>query len=206
MNEFWFYDIKVLLNKNYIMEIWPNSSWGLNRKLNAITRLILLVGIVGYFMTKSIKIVISLLFTLISIIIIYKVKSEHNIKNTDTIKENFENFNVLEKNNIIQDNFTTPTEKNPFMNVLIPEIKYNTNRKKAAPSYNAQISEEINNKSKNKNKKLFRDLGDNINFDVSLRNFHTMPNTSIPNNQIEFAKFCYGNMPSHKDGTFEHRI
>jgi len=33
-----------------------------------------------------------------------------------------------------------------------------------------------------------------------MRNFHTMPNTQIPNNQRSFAEFCYGNMASCKDG------
>ena len=32
-----------------------------------------------------------------------------------------------------------------------------------------------------------------------MRNFYTMPNTQIPNNQKKFAEFCYGNMPSCKD-------
>ena len=34
--------------------------------------------------------------------------------------------------------YTFPTKKNPMMNVLLPEIKYNTDRKPAAPSYNNQ--------------------------------------------------------------------
>ena len=55
---------------------------------------------------------------------------------------------------------------------------------------------------------------DNINFIINkygqsssnnndinnMRNFHSMPNTTIPNGQKAFAEFCYGNMPSCKDG------
>ena len=33
-----------------------------------------------------------------------------------------------------------------------------------------------------------------------MRNFYSMPNTSVPNAQEEFAKFCYGDMKSCKDG------
>ena len=36
-----------------------------------------------------------------------------------------------------------------------------------------------------------------------MRNFHSMPNTTIPNNQKGFAEFCYGNMQSCKDGDSE---
>ena len=31
-----------------------------------------------------------------------------------------------------------------------------------------------------------------------MRNFHSMPNTSVPNNQKDFAMFCYGSMKSLK--------
>ncbi len=34
-----------------------------------------------------------------------------------------------------------------------------------------------------------------------MRNFYAMPNTKIPNNQKDFAMFCYGNMPSCKEGS-----
>ena len=48
----------------------------------------------------------------------------------------------------------------------------------------------------------YQDLGDNLAFEHSMRNFYAMPNTTIPNNQKEFAEFCYGNMPSCKDGDY----
>ena len=44
------------------------------------------------------------------------------------------------------------------------------------------------------------DLGDNLAFDRSMRNFYAMPNTQIPNAQKKFGEFCYGDMPSCKEG------
>ena len=32
-----------------------------------------------------------------------------------------------------------------------------------------------------------------------MHSFYTTPNTTIPNDQDKFAKFCYGNMPSNKE-------
>jgi hypothetical protein len=49
------------------------------------------------------------------------------------------------------------------------------------------------------NKKLYQDLGENLTFQQSMRNFYTNPNTTIPNDQKSFADFCYGNMSSHKE-------
>jgi hypothetical protein len=36
-----------------------------------------------------------------------------------------------------------------------------------------------------------------------MRQFYTTPNTLVPNNQKDFAQFCYGNMASCKDGDTE---
>ena len=49
--------------------------------------------------------------------------------------------------------------------------------------------------------RLFKDLGDNYDFDLGMRNFYTMPNTTIPNDQAGFARFCYGDMISCKEGS-----
>ena len=48
---------------------------------------------------------------------------------------------------VFNDNFTTPTKKNPMMNVLMTDYSDNPERKMAAPSYNKRIAEKINDKS-----------------------------------------------------------
>ena len=40
-----------------------------------------------------------------------------------------------------------------------------------------------------------------MDFEHSMRNFYTNPNTEIPNSQNDFINWCYGNMPSRKEGT-----
>ena len=80
------------------------------------------------------------------------------------------------------------------------EYKYNPKRQPAAPIYNDQIKQQVNENAKSENSRLYKNLGDNIIYENSMRNFHTMPNTKIPNDQKEFALFCYGNMPSCKEG------
>ena len=51
-NSFWLENPNVLLNKNYITEIWPQDNFDLDRKLNSITRLILILAILGFLFTK----------------------------------------------------------------------------------------------------------------------------------------------------------
>ena len=111
----------------------------------------------------------------------------------------------------LENNFTKPTMKNPLMNVSLPEISDDPQRKSAAPAFNPIVEKEINASTKRQiramhkdqpdiDEKLFKDLGDNFNFEQSMRPFYATPNTQVPNDQKSFAEFCYGNMPSCKEG------
>jgi len=198
MTEFWLENPNILLNKNYITEIWPKDNFDLARKLNAITRIIVLMGILGYYLTKSPFIPVSAIVSLIVLVIIFK--SKNKIINEGFTHE-MDNNNSPNLKEILKKEFTMPTQKNPVMNVLINEYTDNPTRKPAAPVYNEDVHQQMNQKAKSKtDKRLFKNLGDNISFENSMRNFYAMPNTEIPNNQKDFALFCYGNMPSCKDG------
>ena len=198
MTEFWLENPNILLNKSYITEIWPKDDFDLARKLNAITRIITIMGILGYYLTKSPFIPVSAIVSLIVLVIIFKSKNK-------IIKEGFpngiDNNNSPNLKEILKKEFTMPTQKNPVMNILMNEYTDNPKRKPAAPIYNEDVHQEMNQKAKSKtDPRLFKNLGDNISFENSMRSFYAMPNTEIPNNQKDFALFCYGNMPSCKDG------
>ena len=102
--------------------------------------------------------------------------------------------------NKIKSSFKHPTKRNPLMNVLLPEIQYDPQRKAAAPAFNPVVEKTIN--AKVADPKLFLDLGDNIAFDASMRNFYSTAATTIPNDQTAFAEFCYGTMPSCRGGDY----
>jgi hypothetical protein len=55
--QFWINDPTILLNKDYIFELWPSSDMYYEQKLNSITRLVILISILGYILTMSIKII-----------------------------------------------------------------------------------------------------------------------------------------------------
>ena len=198
MTEFWLENPNILLNKNYITEIWPKDNFDLARKLNAITRIIVLMGILGYYLTKSPFRPVSAIVSVIVLVIIFK--SKNKIIN-EGFADKMDNNNSPNLKEILKKEFTMPTQENPVMNVLMNEYTDNPIRKPAAPVYNEDVHQEMNQKAKSKtDKRLFKNLGDNISFENSMRNFYAMPNTEIPNNQKDFALFCYGNMPSCKDG------
>ena len=58
-----------------------------------------------------------------------------------------------------------------------------------------------NNKDNKDIGKIFKDVGNNIEFESSMRQFHMNPSTTIPNDQNDFLKYCYGDLPSEKSVT-----
>ena len=57
---FWFNNPKILLDKNHIGELWPNKDLDYASKLNAVTRLVLVLAFFGLVTGNYIKILILL--------------------------------------------------------------------------------------------------------------------------------------------------
>ena len=194
---FWLDNPSILFNKKKIMELWPQSEYSLECKLNAITRLVILLTILGYLFTRNMKILITGIITIGVVVLLYKTQHKKKKLNKKMLKEGFTSPELYEK---VKSSFMKPTQKNPLMNVLLPEIQYNPQRKPAAPAFNPTVEKHINKKVADP--RLFLDLGDNIAFDQSMRNFYATANTTIPNDQKAFAEYCYGSMPSCRGGDY----
>ena len=213
---FWLNDPTILLNKDFILQLWPSSSMSFEQNLNAISRLIIILSILGFLATRSINIIIVGVVTLIVIIILYNTRKP---KLTRT-KEGFSSSNstgspVIDSPKTLQkflnNEFVLTSKKNPLSNVLLTDIADNPTRKAAPPSFNIQVYEDINNNTKkmiqtlnpgikNTNKQLFGDLGEKFEFDQSMSRFYSTPNTKIANDQGAFAEYLYGDMPSCRNG------
>ena len=216
----WFNNPTILLKHDKLTELWITSDMSAEEKLNAITRVVLLFILLGYLITLSIKIVFIGSITLGILLLVYVFRNNYK-----DIKESFTNgmpiYGMSEHDKFrsftdpavyeqIKDRFTQPTVQNPLMNISIPEIEDNPNRKPAAPAFNPSVNSDINNSVKtiisekfeneNINSKLFSDIGDEINFDRSTRQWYSMPNTIIPNDQKAFREFVYADLISGKEG------
>ncbi len=197
VNVFWLDKPSVLLNKKKLTELWPQSNYSFECKLNAITRLVILLTILGYLFTRNMKILVTGIITIGVVVLLYKTQHKKKKLNKKMLKEGFTSPELYEK---VKSSFMKPTQKNPLMNVLLPEIQYNPQRKPAAPAFNPTVEKNINKKVADP--RLFLDLGDNIAFDQSMRNFYATANTTIPNDQKAFAEYCYGSMPSCRGGDY----
>ena len=204
-NQFWLNEPTILFKHNEITHIWPQSSMSSNDKLNAITRLVIILTFLGHLISRNYKIVMTGVVKITSIILLYFFQRNQESRHIN--KEGFSNPDVY---NLIKNNYTEPTKTNPAMNVLMNQITDEPNRKPAAPSYNQAVEKEMNEKTQkfvsdnfadpNIDQRLFKDLGDSFNFDQSMRTWYATPNTQIPNDQQAFAEYLYGDMPSCKDG------
>jgi len=75
--QFWSNDPTVLLNKDYIFELWPTNNMCYEQKLNAITRLIIIITILGYILTMSHRIIIVGTLTIIVIFILFTMRKKN---------------------------------------------------------------------------------------------------------------------------------
>lgn len=207
-NVFWIYNPLTLINVNKITDIWPKNEMKYEEKLNAITRLVIMLTVLGYLITRSVNIAISGFITIILIVFYYKNKEGLTGFNNN----NDNNLDVMEEVSNIepqQQEQTIPNVNNPLMNVMLNEIGDNPHRGTAQDSFDENVYNEINNKTKEQiinnnglDNRLFNDSSDAMEFEQSMRSFYTTANTQIPNAQDEFSQWCYGNMTSRKDGEY----
>ena len=253
---FWGKDPNILFNKDYLFEFFPVETMTYEQKLNAITRLIILLTLVGFLVSSSIRILFICAIIMFSIYLLYESQSPKSKKGDAGGSDSTEGFDTNfstdpERNTLLpsavgsqlmkgiaennlpplttspvedlfreqgrqfpdQENvFDKSTTANPMANILISDYDYNPHKKPAKPAYVTGVVNEINNNTKqmilnslpNKQtdlgKKLFSGLGDNLEFEQSMRQFVSNPATTIPNDQGAFAEFLYGGMTSSKEG------
>jgi hypothetical protein len=87
-----------------------------------------------------------------------------------------------------------PAPANPFMNVLIPEIKYDPERPEAASVEDPAVKQQLDDMFRTN---FFNDPTDVFGKSQDQRQFITMPSTSIPNDRDSFMKWCYNIVPQN---------
>jgi hypothetical protein len=223
---FWTDNPNILLNPSYFTELFPSSDMSYSQKLNAITRIVIILTLVVYLLTRTFR---SIIFGVFSLFSIYLVHHYHTMnKNREDAKrdaftgldgQNSDNNPALYALGKDADSmlgtpmqvFEQPTAQNPFNNVLISDVTGNPNKKPAPPAYNEKVNKTIleaakeavmnaNPEQTDISEKLFKDLGEQLTFEQSMRQFYSNPATLTPDDQQAFAEFCYGSMISCAEG------
>lgn len=186
---FWGDNPTLLFDSRYIQEIWIYDGMDRNQSLNALSRLIIVLSVIGFACFNRI------LFLVIGGILLGCIVLFHNSQ-----KENFDTE---------LSDYQRIDQSNPLNNVLMQDYKYNPMKTAEPKDYGEQKEKSINDKTKqfilqeNKSNSqigdLFKNKGDQFQFEQSLRPFHTNPVTTVDQSEYkDFLKYCYGVLPSDK--------
>jgi hypothetical protein len=180
MTESWTMKPSVLFAKENLSHFIPSSEMTFVEKINAITRFSIYAAIILFLLHGDLFI---FFVPIIGMLFIYFVISQS--QHMESLKEDF--------GNVKKNAYTEPSNDNPFMNSLPFD---NPNRLKAHPpttSTKAKIEKSFDFN-------LYKDVTDVYGNNNSQRQYYTMPSTTTPNAQDEFASWLYNKGPSHKEG------
>lgn len=219
---FWAENPNVLLKPEYLTELFPSGDMSYNQKLNAISRTVILITVLLFAANPT---PMTFIYGIVTFFAIYLVYYYHRSEKDKSDKKRLENMSVMMEGdansnpaiaaltgkNIPAGVFDDPTSQNPFSNVLVTDYAENPEKKPAPPAFNQnvntsiltqakQLVQEANPDQPDIADKLFKDLGEQLFFEQSLRPFYSTSSTTIPNDQQAFSDFCYGSMVSCKEG------
>ena len=193
MSEFWINNPGILFDN--LCNFNPFSEGSVNEQLNNSTRFIIYVCAILAFINNNLH-YLYVGGTLIILIVIYYafICGSSNNNNNNDKKEKFNGNNLIINN-------LDKNSNNPLKNIEIPQYGTKEKTKESPPSflpYNNDITKDIKGK-------MFQDPFDYL-FDKGTRQYYTMPNTSVPNKQTEFANWLYGSETNCKAGSiYAHR-
>ena len=171
MTAFWLQDPTVLFNNAGITQIIPTSDMTREAKLNAMSRLIIVLTILGYLLTMSYKLILLGVVSLgmIAFLNSAPIKSNAIIAQKKQEKQdklakkegfaNYANYNTGHRRIDSSSSsssmpmaapapsgltFQAPTPQDPLMNVLLTDIQDRPGRPAAEPAFNPKVEHDIN--------------------------------------------------------------
>jgi hypothetical protein len=169
MTDLWYHNPKILLEN--VDQFFPNKKLNRIEKINSLARFSIYYSILLILLGQDSKwLSVSVIILLISTFL--------------GTTEKFVSINNKSDSN----NCTKPTKENPFMNYTLGDLMENTNRSAACKYEDSK--EKIRKEFRSH---LYSDSSDIWGKFITDRNFYTMPNTEIVNDQTGFALWCFGN-------------
>lgn len=199
---FWYNNPKILVEQNYLFEIFPVKEYDMVRKLNAIMRFSIYYTIIVYLYNKNTNIFAIPLIVGIVTYFIFKNNSSiqkenimNNLKNDNTLYEEIPlDVSTLSHNVGCQ----IPTKDNPFMNTPYFDIAADKDLPKSCTSYdNKGIQRKIETEF---DKGLYKNYTDIFGKENSQRQFFSIPYREGVPDQPAFAHWLYRTTDTCKEG------
>jgi hypothetical protein len=165
MTTFWIYNPAAIFDIRTVFDIIPSSQQTYTQNINAVSRLIILLSLIGAVFTGRASVLVSGLACLVMVSILYKNKSVDGFTNSGVVgiaslatPVDFDSSLVPPKpiipsapvtltpdtiHPLLESNFDMGTPSNPFSNVLLTDIGDNPNKLAAPPAFNATVGKQI---------------------------------------------------------------
>jgi hypothetical protein len=177
--QIWYKDPTILFSKESWYKFVPMVNMLVPEALNAVLRFTVYFTCIMAATTGETQ-----YFLIIPVVMIATVLFDQILPNGTTL----ESFSIKTKATSGKEKYTMPTPANPFMNVLLPEIKDDPNRPDAAPVNQRDVKEKIY-KSFQQTSDIYMDTSDLFDQSQAMRTFHTMQSATVPNDLDGFKKW-----------------
>ena len=175
MSELWYENLQVLFKD--LTDFFPKKEFNQVQKINSMARFALYYSIIIMLTNRDQK------WLSVSLVILF-------ISYFSGVTESFSPITYVAENANENSNCVKPTIENPTMNFTLGDYYIEPNREKAC-----EHTTEIQNlMSATFNHDVVPDPYDLYGRKQNERQFLTMPNTKIVNDQKAFAEWCYGNI------------
>jgi len=209
-DKFWYHDMSIIIQSNRLTEFFPTNDQTLEERFNALVRLSLYSSLILYYYHRNYRYFSIFIGSLLLTYYIYTNDPEKSLKDVDILKSKPQNQNKSQKEerlesleNVEKAVCTQPTLDNPFMNVTMKDYlnvdektQQMVDRPVACDTTDENVKRSMDEMF---NHNLFKDVNDVFGKMNSQRQFYTMPNTTIPNAQDDFAKWLYANPKTCKE-------
>lgn len=181
----WYKDPLVLFSYDYIAEFFPNKTMTENERLNSLMRFSIYLSVLLYLYNDNEAI---LMIPIMMGLFTYATHQTH-------MREQMKNKELVQNGHM---QYREPTTDNPFMN---PNLVTDKHPDAVAKNVvDPLVQKNIINKYEHS---MVQDISDVYQKGNGQRQFYTVPSSTIPNKQGEFANWLYGNMASCKDNQYE---
>jgi hypothetical protein len=188
---FWSEDPQIIFKKDELLSFFPVAQQTDKENLNALTRLGLYISLLLSVYQSSFQPFKYLFYVLIGTFAIYYFTKDQAPQIPTDMQQVFDPQNasvVKEELENVDGKCVGPSESNPFMNVSYVDYLDNPDRLPACDVQSADVKKDMH---KHFSHNLYRNVNDLFGKRNSERQFYTMPSTTIPNRQDEFARWLY---------------
>lgn len=180
----WYKDPKsAFMSIDNALSIIPNSSMSFQGQMNAVMRFSLYLAILIIIYERNITSAVAII---VITIVITTVLDHHDKRVDKDVHKKRESLN-LHMDELVDELCVKPSQNNPMMNVLVSDYSEFPTRPRACDI--DLVTKEVESALTHN---VYRDVDDIYGKKAMVeRPFYTMPITTIPNDQTEFANWLY---------------